>query len=375
MKNKNLAIIATALICAVAIIKLPSGEIRLMFELLMRGGIVLFLAIIIFKYVNKWVSLFLILSFCSLIYPVYLVQSLQEKLLLNNIRLETFIDILLCCLWYFLIVYFVELKNKKYFYYGFCLIAILHVCIMLLQKAGLDPIYLAKDLSGRNKDVIGLMAHPNEASALLIICFPAFLYKKRLWPGIIFIATGIILAKSFLGIACIGVMGLFFVFFINVLWGIWGLLISISGILFYYFKIDVPSWKQRLFLWTAIFQVYKEQWIFGSGLGIYQVITQQMKFINPDVYKKIIALDGKVWWRYLDNEFLQSIFEMGIGAGICFLGYLTDIYMRAKKTSLIELTFLVGIITSSSIHFLFHNPITALIATTQLAFLEKSLRA
>ena len=74
------------------------------------------------------------------------------------------------------------------------------------------------------------------------------------------------------------------------------------------------------------------------------------------------------------NEFLQMLFELGIGAAVIFAGYAIDVLRKMTRTAVIPLTALVMITVHCTASFPMHIAPTAMIAVTWLAILNITLK-
>ena len=369
-QNEFLAYVATVILYIVATIRLPSENIRAMFILIFTSAIIFLIGILIIKFINIWVGLFLLLSYWSTIYPTYAWETnYTAKLLIEYLRLSSFLNIFLAVLWFVFIVIFIKKTQFEKIFNAFCIISLMTVVLLILQKLNFDPIYYIKGMEARNSDTIGFLSCRNEVAAFLTICFPAFLRKKWIWT-IPLIFIGIILSKSFLSIFTIAISVSFYFICLNPYLGIEIIFIGITCILIYYFKIDKPSVFERWKLWKVILDIFSQHKIFGCGIGIYQLIMQRIENINKELYKLVIKADGRVWWRWACNEFLQGYVEIGIGFIICVGGYLINSIFKFKKENILYYTALLAIIISSCCTYVFHNPINALFAVTWLGLLE-----
>uniref|UniRef100_A0A6M3INL1 Putative O-antigen ligase n=1 Tax=viral metagenome TaxID=1070528 RepID=A0A6M3INL1_9ZZZZ len=119
----------------------------------------------------------------------------------------------------------------------------------------------------------------------------------------------------------------------------------------------------RVLAWKIGFAAFLEHWILGAGVGHWKAL-----------FYKIPMPGGNKVWLTAHNEYLQMLFELGIGFAIILAGYLFNIVKRMNfKTSILPITALIVIMVQSSANFVFHIAPTAMIALTWMAILERTL--
>lgn len=357
-RNRFNVAIASILLIIIGVWRLPANDMRLYLELAFQIGVILLFASILWIHTNKWIALFLLLVGFSQIYPIYTTYSQQA-----------FINILCGILWYFSLIVFVNNTNNEneIFINAIAIIALCHVFFLILQTINIDPFHLSKGNRHINA-IAGMMTNRNEVACLLAICFPAFFYKK--WRYMIWIPIiGIILAKSTGGLISIVITGFLYYTFSGYLMAVTYLVVSIAAIILFIKYIDVPTVKQRWQIWVKIFEYFKQHWILGSGIGHLKCVTllKDFRFIDNAF--------GKLWWKTANNEFVQLTFEMGIGFVLILYGYLQNSIKRAiKHKPIIPTIALFTILFNCTWHYLFHNGVNAIMATTWLAIFERELQ-
>lgn len=333
----------------------PPEAHRAMAAILFEAAILCSIAMVLYLFANKYVGLFLILAMVS--HVVAVVGDGRVALLLpffSRPSYQAFHFALYGCLLYGIIVIAGDESTQKTVMDMMCLLAIANAILLVLQRFGIDPLYSMKF------KMVGFMGNPNEVSALLAFCFPAFLRKKWAW-FIPLVVCGFI--------SCVGAGGPLSVASGLVVFGILTghYLISasavIGGLLFCIFVHGTIVSEDRLQLISESFKELKGNWLFGHGIGRW----------------KIIFLDNKVLPMRFDNahnEYVQGVFEMGVGFIVLVFAYFLDIARRFKNNQRLHrpIVALVIISVNSLVNFPFHIAQTAAVAIMWLAVLELELR-
>lgn len=347
-RQDNTGIIGGLIIFAV-VIRLPMnpGECRAWFEVLFEIALAMAFAGVLWGY-NKWVALFLILTVFSAFWPHYGPMSyLAWRAVFNG------------CLWYYIVVKYLNMNKINMIYDTMIACAIIHVFMGMTQFLNIESLV-------KSPFPVGLMANPIEFSALIVFCLPAFFREGRFWLIPIPFA-GLIISGPFLGMAS-GIIGICFYLFMTYPERRKIMLVSLpigifSICLFHYFFIDEPAVMVRVLAWKIGFAAFLEHWILGAGVGHWKAL-----------FYKIPMPGGNKVWLTAHNEYLQMLFELGIGFAIILAGYLFNIVKRMNfKTSILPITALIVIMVQSSANFVFHIAPTAMIALTWMAILERTL--
>jgi hypothetical protein len=155
-----------------------------------------------------------------------------------------------------------------------------------------------------------------------------------------------------------------------------GLVLAGIGVALYLLVIDRTQTYDRWTAWVHAWGLYKQHWLMGSGIGHWKVV---MKQLPPDWQ----------WWTTAHNEFVQGVFEMGIGFALIVAGYVHHIWKRGVRSYRerfgsrrggttapmgLCLTALVIIAVNSLVNFPFHIAITGFLAVTWMALFEVQLR-
>jgi hypothetical protein len=245
-----------------------------------------------------------------------------------------------------------------------CVVALLHMVFVILQA--FDVHLLWKNAGGT---VTGIMENQNSGSALLALCFPAFLRGKWKWLSPL-IVLGLFLTKSSGGMVAVAV-GFGFYALVTVeqrkfLFPI-GMGIVLMVALFIGFFDEFDSRAIRLNVWNHAWEVFKDNWVVGCSIGRWKT-----EFIYLVVHKGFP--EGFV---RLHSTILQSMMEMGIGFLIILIWYLANIIRRSWKslaTLVIPLTAIIIIMVNGSVNFLIRIAPNAAIVIVWLAIMEISLR-
>ena len=338
-----------ALLTLCCVLRFPCDDIRLSMRLLFELFTVFGVSIWIWR-INKWVSAFLVLSLVSMVYPFYDRESYLA-----------FLAIFFGIVCYGMIFELFTRETIKYLYNALCVIVLINLAYLGLQYLNIDPLFVGRD--GISKNIpVALMGNRNFASALLAFGFPAFMRRGWCW-FIPLIIIGLIFTKSTGGVFSVGA-GLVAYIIVGG-YSLWFLILPLCGGLLYCF-VDVPNLKlksDRFQAWYFALVLFKEHWLMGAGVGHWKVVGK----IKLDVLQS-------QWWQCLHNEFLQGLFEMGIGFAVIVGGYFVDVFRKLRKDCLIPFTALIIIAVNSLVNFPFHIGTTALMAITWLAVLDVKLQ-
>ena len=301
---------------------------------------------------NKYVASFLGLALFSQFFPMFSSDSARA-----------FYNVMTGVVLYYIIVTYgkdwtVQLMNMM------CVVALANVALALLQVCGIHLVW-----QNAGSAVTGMMENPNSLSALLALCFPAFLRGKwkLLSPLVLF---GLFASGSSGGLIAV-IIGLTFYFIVTkdnlkqaypIIVGI----ILITGIFLVFFD-TYQSADIRLNVWSQAWVLFTDHWLFGCGLGRWKT-----EFLYMVVYRGFP--EGFV---RLHSTILQTMLEMGIGFVIILAGYLINIGRRSWRNLVplaIPLTALIIILANGSVNFLIRIAPNAALVSVWLAIAEISLR-
>lgn len=356
--NKNLigTIFAALLFFAIAYrFPVKEGEVRVSFMVIMEIALTVSLSVVIWYY-SKPLALFLIMSMVSMFYPVYGPHSFYAQKM-----------VFLGCLWFFLIVHFVN--DVDPIMDALCYGAIINLIVQCFQS-----IFMTLDLPFwlTSGEPTGLMANPNEIAALYIFCLMAF-FRKKWFTGIRLawiplIVGGIIISHSKMAIVCLA-FGFMIWLFYQTMYGkeynhIRYLMLIFMVILMGWFIlcVPIPSLYLRFKVWMYTLPILAKHWVIGAGIGHWKVL-----------FKGAMPFDG-CRWDMAHNDIYQMWAEMGVIPLLLLAWYFFDIINRFKKEAI--LTYIaIGMITINACgNFPFHIAPLAMIALTWMAILEIQTR-
>lgn len=360
LRNKSI-LIAILLVLANVVLLPIMPTLRLVLRVNFEIAVALTLAAFLWR-INKWASLFLVLTTVSMMFPFY-----------DQHSYFAFQAVFYAMIWYAVIVKSVDSVDPLL--NAICIIALCNIAFMFLQLLDMDPWF--EPIHGYKGFLFGLAGNINSASALLAFCFPAFMRRKWVYftPLLIF---GLILTKSMGGTVAL-VCGLVFYFW---MYGIrfFPLTILLVGLILYGSFVDTNtsnSLNARLTVVWETLGYYTQHWVFGSGIGHFKI----------QVGKTFLYPIHNLYWMTAHNEFVQGLFEMGIAFPFIVGGYFVSVYRRfmdgfpvgvammslRSRTAILPVTALIIISANSMVHFPFHIASTAMIAVTWMAILEIQL--
>lgn len=327
----------------IARLPVPSGELRISFQLIMELGIIMAFALFLMMKVNLWIGIFLVMAGFSMVYPQYSRWSYLG-----------FQAVFYASVWFLFLWSMMEKDKIPWVLNAMCIIALVHLSILFLQQLGCAPFF--KPVDPNTRLAVGLMANQNEISALLAISLPAFVRGrwKYFIPAII---LGLFLSRSMGGLFAVGIG---FVFY-QTMKGrfLLPLALVIIAVLIYALLIDSPGFE-RLVMWQYGAEVGRERWLLGGGIGHWKIVMKDI--LAPHL--------GGTWCATAHSDIFQLWFEMGIAPILLICGYLWSVARRFKTEALIAVTALIVILANSMVHFLFHIATTGIIAVTWIAILE-----
>lgn len=348
--GKTTGIIFAALLLFAIVYRIPvaSGQVRVSFMVIMEISLTLALATVLWQY-NKYIAAFLVMAMISMFYPHYGPMSFYAQKM-----------VFIGCLWYFLLVHYVE--NIDPFLDAMCygaLINLLVQCLQVVMKDLGEPFFLGCQAP------VGLMANPNEISALYVFCLPAFFLKMRNnlnWiMGIPFIFLGMILSETLMGFACLWVGFVVWLFHQRKYWWVLGAMLSavlVCALIF----VPIKTLFLRYAVWDVTFPILKQHWIMGAGIGHWKLL-----------FKGAMPFDGQRW-TMAHNEFYQLWAEMGVIPLVLVGLYFIDILRKHRREFVFTAVAISMIAVNSVGNFCWHIAPLAMIAITWLAILEINLR-
>lgn len=333
------------ILAAAVLLRFPVDDLRLEMEFLVRLAAIAGLSLYLWK-INPWWAAFLVLAGISQVYPAYTRSSYLA------------FDSVLCgAVWFAVLATILRRQDLPVLYNAIAVICCLNVFWQVLQVLELDPIFAP--ISEGRMPRVGFMLNENFAGAFVALCLPVFLRPGWRW-GLAVVGLGLLLAQTSLAVFS-AFAGLLF-------WGVVkrrmyvSLAIAVAGSVGYILLVDGPGferwpvWKLGLLGWI------EEPW-FGFGLGHWALL-----------FTKPVSGAGSGIWMQAHNEFLQGMFEMGIGFAVVCVGYLIRAWdatiNRWRDGLLIPAAALVIIAVNSAANFPFHVGATAIVAVTWMACFE-----
>jgi len=320
---------------------------------IMELALTMSLMCVLWKY-NKPFSLFLGMATLSMFYPHYGPMSLDAHRMI-------FIGLL----WYFFLVHF-EI-DSGHLLDALCYGALINLAVQYLQV--LQPVLKFEFWLGCPVPV-GLMANPNETSALYVFCFPAFIRFGWKW-GAPLIISGLILSNSHMGIACVSIG---FVIWLLSRHNAYYTAISIllfAGLSVWIIFYPPQTLAMRAAVWGVTYQILKQHWFMGAGIGHWKVL-----------FKGPMPIDGSKWVT-AHNEYYQVWAEMGViplTLIILYFSWLIRLFVGCRKSQEWNgnryVFISIGMIAINATgNFCFHIAPLAMIALTWMAILEANLNA
>jgi len=336
---------------------------RAWFEFSVRVGFVFLIACYLIKHVDIWVGLFLMLALFSHSVPFFILsggeylQSRESYLALNSV--------LIGCVSYSILI---KTKiNINTLLNMMCIVCVIHVITLVVQKLGLDPYSMFGIKS--NISPTALMANRNETSAFFAICFPAFFRKKWCYLSPIAMA-GIFLVGCLNGLLAMLVSVFVWLLIIsdkkkNVLL-VAALSVSAGScvILYDIWFSGISSFSDRLYIWEKSLSLsFKNQPILGWGLGNWENVNE--------IIAKAGGYKNKMMWSRVHNTFIHAYIEMGVVFIILIIGYFFSILKKVSKKSIISISALSAIFICCNTNSLFRmNAINGAFVILWLAILN-----
>lgn len=223
---------------------------------------------------------------------------------------------------------------------GFALGFGISAIISIFQAFGYEPVYAIKLPSGAPA---GLSVNPNmfsEASAILLV---ALIVLKQ-WFWTIVTLPGIVLAHSRAALLALAVCGLIYMWnrsksFVLLMTPV--LILFVIGA-YYNNHFDISSLKERLQIWVDTIRGLS---FFGQGVGSFEILMPKYAYYLDTV---------RVIPKYAHNEFLQLLFEFGIGC-IFIIPLITYVFKSNANERYV--LFAAGVISFFS--FPFHVSVSA----------------
>lgn len=339
------SLLIAAILATAVIIRFPVDDLRLEMEFLVRLAAVAGFALFLWR-INPWWAAFLVLAGISQVYPVYTRASYLA------------FDAVLCgAVWFGVLASLLRRRDLPVLYNTMAMICCFNVFWQVLQALELDPIFAS--IAEGPMPRVGFMLNENFAGAFTAFCLPVFLRPKWRW-GLAVVGLGLFLAQTSLAVFS-AFAGLLF-------WGVvkkrmfLSLALAVAGSAGYILLVDGPGFERWPVWRLGLLGWIDEPW-FGFGLGHWALL-----------FTKPVSGAGSGIWMQAHNEFLQGLFEMGVGFAVLCIGYMAGAWnalrARRREALLIPATALVIVAVNSAANFPFHVGATAIVAITWMACFE-----
>jgi len=339
------SLLIAAILAAAVLLRFPVDDLRLEMEFLVRLAAIAGLALYL-SGINSWWAAFVVLAGVSHVYPAHTRSS--------YLAMDA---VLYGAIWFAVLASVLRRRDLSVLYNTLAAICCFNVFWQILQAFEMDPVFAA--LSGGPMPRVGFMLNQNFCGAFAAFCMPVFLRPGWRW-GLAVVGLSLFLAQTSLAVFSAFAGLLFFGVVKKKI--VLSLALAVCGSAGYILLVDGPGferwpvWKLGLLGWI------EEPW-FGFGLGHWALI-----------FTKPVSGAGTGIWMQAHNEFLQGLFEMGIGFGIVVIGYFVSAWSalrrRVNERLLIPATALVIIAVNSAANFPFHVGATAIVAVTWMACFE-----
>jgi hypothetical protein len=295
--------------------------------------------------VNPWVACFLIMAWCSSVFPFSTRYSVMA-----------FRAVLVGVLWYYCIIHIFTVRSMPMLQNAMCIIALCNVLMLGFQSFGIDPIFRAVDGTGARP--VGLLANRNETAALLAFCFPAFLRPRWRYLAPVIVISMIATRSSGGLVSVMAGSILLCLFYARFAWAAGLTALAIIAALCFQAEV-ATSFVVRWPAWMLGIKLYTQHWLFGSGLGHWKA-----------VFVKYHIFGG--WFKTAHNEYLQMLFETGIFGASILVGYaarlIRQVFISAPAPKTV---FAMAIIMVNALfNFPFHIAATAMVAIAWMAIFE-----
>lgn len=341
--------------------RLPFYQLRPGFEFSFRVAVIFLLAIFLYQTVNIWLGLFLMLALFSHSVPMFYISGYKA---LNTPQSYSALNSVVYGSLFFTIM---VLKNPRpsFILNVICIMASINLLWLIVSYVGWDPYKMLGATSTMHR-ATGIMANPNESSALMAISLPAFLRKKVIYFIWIPIA-GLVLSKSFGGFLAATFAAMAYLYAAGHLKISMILALAVIGAV-YWKTVDMPG-TERFHPWSRSLKIYlQNNPVLGCGLG-------NWKLIYPEMVKAGVIDSG---WIRLHSSFIQGWVEMGFGFLLFLVGTTIDTVKRVRpvlKSVALPLAGVVAVLGAMTVNSMFRmNALNAMIAVSWFALLEVSIR-
>lgn len=364
-RNTDVVLFVTVLLLVVLFRAKPlTPYVRYNFELTFSWAAMTVFAAYVARVVNLWAGLFLILATWGVV---------SNQATAYSERAQFFI--LYGVIWYWFCVRLIRENGPVLVLNVLCGLTLTHLAFLVCQALNYNPIgsiALRPQWTSVPFDPvpnIGLLTNHNEASALLAFGAPAFV-RKGWWPFLPLVLAGLALPTTFSGplaVACSAFVGLFL---FPLRWRT--RLVSVAGgflAIFTYARfVDMPDVTWRLRAWKmAIVDLLPERLFTGAGTGHWKIV-----FARRDVADYLTGGNGELLLQ-AHNEYVQSLFELGILFAVILIGYTVHNVLRYNARARLSTLAVIVIAVVCAAYHPFHIALLAMVALMWMAMLEVNL--
>ena len=250
---------------------------------------------------------------------------------------------------------------------------------IFLEFINIEPLYVITGLFGKkilvrypngstqntklfnpylNNFITGCFSNRSVSGAALACLVPAFFYKKKLIPLVIFPIAAVFICRSTMSIMAMlagVVVYLSLIIRTKTLYALLLATLAIATISFgYYIDRGFFSDTHRFEFWLNAFSMWKN-YFFGHGVGFFS-----------DHYNHFFQYRLKV--LHLHSDFLQMFFNFGIVGGVLFIFMLLHINFKA---SAIYIAMLSSVLFNSLGNFSFHISFLTLISIVSYSIIVR----
>ena len=250
---------------------------------------------------------------------------------------------------------------------------------IFLEFVNIEPLYIITGLFGKkilvrhaggntintklfnpylNSFITGCFSNRSISGAALACLVPAFFFKKKYIPLIIFPISAIFICRSTMSIMAMlagVIVYLSLIIRTKTLYALLIVALAIATILIgYYTDKSFFSDTHRFKFWTDGFDMWKN-YLFGHGVGYFS-----------DYFKHFYHYKLKV--LHLHSDFLQMFFNFGIVGGILFIFMLLHINLKACA---VYIGMLAAVLFNSLGNFSFHISFLTLISIVSYSIIVR----
>jgi hypothetical protein len=257
------------------------------------------------RYFNKYFSWLLIWVFAVIIINFYIPFSLnfiKSGKALNIWTLEPMLHIIFAVWASYIALSYFEQDDFVKIARTLCFSAVAVSVIASLQYFGWDMFGKKVIFYDEGVRFSACLDNSNIAGAYLALCLPFFLiFKEHKYKlGFILVLAGVFISQSIMAKVC-ALLGLAVYFLLNlknrkILIAALGTGIGAVLILLFNLKLFIGDFAGRLEVWAMTLQKFKENVIFGQGIGIFKTWN-------------ILHLG---YWGNAHNDWLERLVELGL---------------------------------------------------------------